>query len=145
MVCPSAIFWTIAERCRHFENTRDLLYQALTWWLYFCRDRGSLDLTLLDCAWAGAGRCFPRMELLSISTQSILWSDLMECTPSKGEYPALEIRTAGDAQIASIGVRERFRLWVAGGDAGRCSERIASERPRPVSNTDNGLLRASEF
>ena len=102
-------------------------------------------MTVLVRLLAGDGKCFPRMELLSTSTQSILWPERIELVSSNGENPAREIRTDGETQIASIGVRERFRLCVAGGDAGRCSVRIASERPSPVNRVESGLFRVSEF
>ena len=49
----------------------------------------------------------------------------------------------GDTQIASIGVLLVFRLWVAGGEAGECWVRMASESPREVNLLASQLDRTS--
>ena len=89
---------------------------------------GSLDLTLLAVSeGVEVGICFPRKEKLSTSIHSILWpSDGADgLPPSKGVKPALVMSILGVTQMASIGVREVFLSYVAGGDCDGCDVSIA--------------------
>jgi hypothetical protein len=63
---------------------------------------------------------------LSTSIHSILWpSDGADGeSPSNGMNPALVMSRFGVTHIASMGVRERYRLNVAGGDLDGCEVKM---------------------
>ena len=48
-------------------------------------DLGSSDLSFDFGVLYEAGRCFPRIELLSTSIHNCLWSDLIPTRPPKGQ------------------------------------------------------------
>lgn len=74
--------------------------------------------------------CLPKKEKLSTSNHSILCpSDgAAGKPPSNGMYPALVISKLGETHILSMGIRDRLRLNVAGGDFVGCAVKIASRR-----------------
>ena len=51
----------------------------------------------------------------------------------KGQKLDLVTTTDGETHIASIGVRDVFRFWVAGGEAGVCMVKMTSCSPMALS------------
>lgn len=75
--------------------------------------------------------CLPKNEKLSTSNHSILCPSDGAAgeSPSNGMYPALVISRVGETHMLSMGIRDRLRLNVAGGDFVGCVVKMASRRP----------------